>query len=283
MSDYNKDTVCSFQTQIVSYLYDEAGSEEKREFETHIRECSFCAEEIAAFGNVRFSIAKWRDFELSETTIPFVQIPQTLILPSAENKSEKSATIFEKFINFINPLNNRTALATAGFAVLLLFFGFVFLIFNFSSGEESASNTNKIEKRQALSSSEFAVDKTAAETENSVAIENSNDAASETAVENLTSRNNVKVSDAEINQTIENQSDKPKIERKKNTLIDSKPFKSKFADKRANLPAPNQSAENTDKTETKQFEKKPSLTNFSEESNDESLRLADLFDEVETK
>jgi len=60
--DKMKDTTpnCNMREALVSYLYDEATVEEKRNVEGHIAECEACKLELASFNRVRDQLQQWQ-------------------------------------------------------------------------------------------------------------------------------------------------------------------------------------------------------------------------------
>jgi anti-sigma factor RsiW len=51
---------CGRGEQIVAYLYDESGAQERAGFERHLASCHACREELAAFSQVREAVGAWR-------------------------------------------------------------------------------------------------------------------------------------------------------------------------------------------------------------------------------
>ena len=49
----NKDQVCERADDLISFLYDELGEKDAREFNRHLQECARCETEFAAFGQIR--------------------------------------------------------------------------------------------------------------------------------------------------------------------------------------------------------------------------------------
>lgn len=128
----NNHKSCSFSEQIVEYIYDEISAKDKTNFESHLIDCLPCADEIAGFGLVRSSIGEWRKEEIFALDAPALQIPvmQTV-------KSEKSSWFdeFRKLFTF-------TPAWAAGFAVLLVCVGLVWMFFGGSTKPEFASNSS---------------------------------------------------------------------------------------------------------------------------------------------
>lgn len=51
---------CGQQEQLVAYLYDEAGGDERDAFEQHLRACAACRDELQAFRGVRRELGAWQ-------------------------------------------------------------------------------------------------------------------------------------------------------------------------------------------------------------------------------
>src|SRR5215831_6205969 len=60
MNDTNRTSNCNMHEALVSYLYDEATPEEIRSVEVHLKQCSACGEELAAFERVRSMLQQWQ-------------------------------------------------------------------------------------------------------------------------------------------------------------------------------------------------------------------------------
>ncbi len=66
----NNTISCARAEEMVTYLYGEATRDEARDFEKHMQNCSSCALELAAFGNVREAVGEWRQQSLGSLTSP---------------------------------------------------------------------------------------------------------------------------------------------------------------------------------------------------------------------
>ncbi len=51
---------CEMHELLVAYLYSEATADETRRFETHLRDCAQCKEELNAFEHVRDALQQWQ-------------------------------------------------------------------------------------------------------------------------------------------------------------------------------------------------------------------------------
>ena len=57
MTEVNK---CARADELVSYFYNEATTDERRNFEQHLKSCAACRDELAAFGEVHGAVRDWR-------------------------------------------------------------------------------------------------------------------------------------------------------------------------------------------------------------------------------
>ncbi len=66
---------CGFDDVMVSYIYDEVKSGERRKFEAHLVDCSECTEEFAEISGARFSVFEWQKEAFAELPTPEIVIP----------------------------------------------------------------------------------------------------------------------------------------------------------------------------------------------------------------
>ncbi|MBO0798802.1 MAG: zf-HC2 domain-containing protein [Blastocatellia bacterium] len=59
MTKRNKQADCGRKEELIAYLYDEAGAEERSSFERHLAECLSCRDELNAFERVRDDLGEW--------------------------------------------------------------------------------------------------------------------------------------------------------------------------------------------------------------------------------
>ncbi len=133
MLNNNHNSSCAFAEQIVSYLYGEVNDNEKAAFDVHLYKCSSCTDELAEFGLVRSSIDEWKhqSFDVLET--PFINIPYPVTV-STEKQFRFGA---------LRQLFSLSPTWTTAFAVLIVCIGVAFFAFNFSTENEVANNENK--------------------------------------------------------------------------------------------------------------------------------------------
>ena len=128
MNEVNNSPNCERASDLIAFLYDEVNDQEKRNFESHLKECRACHEEVASFGHVRESITTWRDEVLSG----FVSAPLTT---KTEKKSALSA--FRQFFD-LSPLWLKGAMA---FAVLVFCLLAVLAVFKLQSTNTQIGST----------------------------------------------------------------------------------------------------------------------------------------------
>lgn len=75
MSDKHHNLNCAHAAELVSYLYDEIGKTEKAVFESHLANCLNCADELADFSFARHAVKDWRDAEFTHLKTPVFEIP----------------------------------------------------------------------------------------------------------------------------------------------------------------------------------------------------------------
>jgi hypothetical protein len=66
---------CGFDDAMVSYIYDEITTADRRKFETHLVGCSACTEEFAEISGARFSVFEWQKEVFAELPTPEIVIP----------------------------------------------------------------------------------------------------------------------------------------------------------------------------------------------------------------
>ena len=102
---------CERASDLIAFLYGEAGEREARDFQLHMQQCSSCREEVASFGVVRESITAWRD----EALAGFVSTPVT-----TQPKTKSALAALRQFFD-LSPLwlKGATAATAVAFCVLV--------------------------------------------------------------------------------------------------------------------------------------------------------------------
>jgi len=110
MNEIQNSPGCERASDLIAFLYGEAGEHEARDFRLHLQQCGSCREEVASFGDVRQSITAWRD----EALAGFVSTPVT-----TQPKTKSALAALRQFFD-LSPLwlKGATALAAVTFCVL---------------------------------------------------------------------------------------------------------------------------------------------------------------------
>lgn len=114
---------CSNKDVLVAYLYDEMPERERAFFEGHLVDCQSCIDEFAALSNARYSVYEWQKLEFAPMETPVFEIPRL------ENAGLMAATRFvdrvRAFFAFKPGFMVAGSFAALAFAVLLSYVVFV--------------------------------------------------------------------------------------------------------------------------------------------------------------
>ncbi len=264
MFQENQNSSCEFAEQMIGYLYGETNGGEKNKFESHLKSCADCADEFSGFGSIRSSVLEWREAEFSNLTTPHFELsaitgakPQFVV--GTEKPKSAFANLWSSWI--FNP-------AFAASAILLLFVGAGIFIYSSRLSNEKYfaevrdEPTNKVVVAPTVQNSgevtgenkafeinknrEIAIDKTA---------------------------NPVAVSVAKPGAPIEKSNDQNQL-----LKVSVKVPKTKSSISEVAAAASN----NNRKPVSVHKSKAPTLTD-TDEDEDDSVRLTDLFAELDTK
>jgi len=257
-NNYNSNA-CAFAGEIVSYLYDEAGAKEKIEFETHLNDCATCADELSGFGFVRSSIQEWRSEEIFALEMPALEIP---VLEAKKADIQAKTGSWLDGLRRLFSLSPKMAFGSVAFAALLVCAGLTFIILNYSGNETIAEVGNP-------------------DSDNIIASNKSN-----TSIEKIISMPpDTPVPDSVKTDTANNQANEKLQPFKKDSSVkvsNNLPKNKLGAPKLNNSEASANNLYKKNKTNNVQKREVPKLSDFDEEE-DESLRLADLFAEIDTE
>jgi anti-sigma factor RsiW len=119
MKETNERPVCHRAEDLVTYLYNEAGETESRDFANHARTCDACRAELAVFQQVHESISLWRNEALGASfTAGFSSAPVMTETASVQPEPRRlSALAALRQFFAVSPLWLRGATA---FAALML-------------------------------------------------------------------------------------------------------------------------------------------------------------------
>lgn len=262
LKNNHQKSVCNQAEPLMSYLYGEIGDAEKAEFEIHLKNCAACENELAEFGFARTAVQDWKAKEFDVLPTPTFAIPSNTTKTFVN--SEESVSWLE---NFKRIFQFRPALAMSAFAVMIAVAGAALFFVNFRDSNQIAAKAD----------------------DNNLVAANVSPTV-EKVVEQPKQIND------EIKVGVEEKSVAPTVSRPEILPVPvkktSSPYQSvmKAAVKKPknetpnDAPLPDFKAVNSSnkKSPTIRKPKVPSLTE-TEDAEDNSVRLADLFDELDTK
>jgi hypothetical protein len=258
MNNNHKNSGCGFAEELMSYLYDESSADEKAAFETHLQSCSICTDELRAFSGVHFSINDWKAKEFDVLETPVIEIPYSNTSPGKEVSVVSSSWL--PVLRGLFSLSPRGwSLAAASMAVLAITVGISLFAFNSRTGSDLASEGNKSPN---LAITAPTVEKTP-ETTNAG---NQNNAPDKAAAKPLNEK--------DAPQTVQAVEPNPKTSRVVKTSNNQRPMQKT---ENSNTPKNNDVKNNR---KNKNNDVPPVIP---DEDEDDTLRLAELFEEIDTK
>lgn len=260
MLNNNHSSDCSFSAEIPAYLYGEISKGEKSKFEGHLVNCSNCADALADSAFARFSVQEWRDTEFAHLETPLINIPY--------ERNKANITVSDSWLACLRQyVSLSPAWATAGgaMAALAIGVGLVFAAINiFQPAEISVVNNYNSAKIAVSPTTELAAQKP----------ENFPEQSPELPTKNV-----------EVKQLDFGRRNKQASEPKNNKLITSNnASQNKIVKRNTEKISTNNrvTAGMVNKPIASKTRQVPALVNFEEEE-DDTLRLAELFDKTETE
>ena len=254
-------TSCDYSERLVSYVYGETKGPEKLEFEAHLKKCTVCSDELAAFSGVHFSISEWKSREFAALETPLIEIPY--IKNESRPETSEVSGVSDSWLDALRGLLSLNP-AWAGGAALAAVTIVAFVAFygtNPGPDIEMADKGNKTPDKKIVSPT-----------------------AQNNAPQIVTNKDADKSPDNEIQRENDVRpilagTDEPGTKNKRPEKISDNPRKNKETDK-PEAPKTNR-VKTTPKKDTPDADE--DLTPSYADDEDDSLRLADLFDEIDTE
>lgn len=243
MKEKIETTRCEMSGGIVSYMYQEMTTADRLAFEEHLLSCSACIDEFAEIADARLSVYEWRKVEFEAMPTPEILIPYKRAARVSWFGKLRAASSFA-------PVWGTVGLSSAAAAVVLA----VGLVgYQLQNSGDVAANIGNAE------SAEFP------KAESTVAANGHAD------VEMLEELITSKTHEAEVAAA-------PVVELKEPGRVDnSQPVRTG----RRTVPVTKRTQAERDIEPRRQPVQLPTFTEFAEQE-DETLRLAELFDDIET-
>ncbi len=257
INNNHKNSACGFSDELVSYLYDEATDIEKTIFKAHLDNCSICADELSSFSGVHFSINDWKQKEFVSLKTPIIDIPyQKHEKPTIEVSGIK--------VSWLSGLRDLFALSprawsmtTASVVVLAVCVGIALFVVN-SRNSTDIAGTDKTKSKPMFSPT---AEKTPPPSNTNV-------------IENVSP-------DKQVKPNIEPKSTEPEV-----AGTNGANSNNNRVVKVSNNQRPSQRPENVRKnneTNNKNKNIPIEIKTIEDDEEDNTLRLAEMFDEIDTK
>jgi hypothetical protein len=250
MNNNHNHSGCGFSETLVSYLYGETHEAEKAVFEKHLAACPVCTGELELFSGVHFSIADWKAQEFALMETPVIEIPYEKAGQRAEVPVIKGSWL--SGLRDLFARSPRWSLAAASLVVLAVCAGIALFALKSPSSDDVAV-TNKTQPKPVISP---IAEKTPPSTANA------------NGSENTPPVRQPKPSTADVAAANEN---KPANNRAVKVANNPRPLPVKDTNRKIN----------DDKEADKNKKLAPKVVEDDDE--DDTLRLAELFDEIDTK
>ncbi|HEY8560541.1 MAG TPA: zf-HC2 domain-containing protein [Pyrinomonadaceae bacterium] len=249
MFDANhKNSGCGFADDLVSYLYGEDAALGNAAFEAHLETCAACAGELEALAGVRFLLSDWKAREFAALETPSVEITYPVGAPKnpVSTPHEPRAFGFRKFW----PFRPAWSLAVACAAILSIAAGVVFLSIGFAPKTDLAVGGNRHQTEPSMPSA-------------------------------ANSPEPVKVIESPADRR-ENRAAVP-AKTRENAAAGNVNRAGKKSVKERQMPKTKESASPQTADPARKIKNKSAPPVLTEDEEDETLRLAELFEEIETK
>lgn len=261
--DSPKNLNCEFAPEIIDFLYGEIGGERENAFHRHLQNCAVCAGEVADFSEMRFSIRDWKtefdQIETPEISIPF-ETPAIV-----ETLETEKASWFDGVRNYLT-LSPILSGATAVLILALLVGLGVFVLSNDKDDELIASKNDNTKITNKAAETPKKIVEPEKETADNISIEPEN--------KNLIKDKTVSDDKENVENSVPVKTNSKSAPRQKSQPVKTVERKNQTADS---------SVKNNKDKKVVPSKNKPRLNELPEEDEDNSLRLADLFAELDTR
>ncbi len=259
---------CEFSEETVAYLFGELEDSKKAEFSSHLENCADCAAGLTSFSSIHSSIQNWKTAKFDNLSTPVIEIPWNL--KTAEQKISVSGSWLgnlREIFSFPHGL-----IQFGAFAAVLICLGFGLYFLKSSAPENIATEPKENQIiNNVLSTPETEVAKIENFDSNSEKEKNSK----ESGITKLEDSDIKTSADKEILTTGGNLPVKVSAKPANKNIIQKSAFKNSIRG--------NRSPKNENNFPNDIYGSVPRLNTLPDEADDEDLRLADLFDEIDTR
>lgn len=144
MNDNVNKISCEYADGIVSYLYREMPDSERNVFETHLTQCYSCTDEFAGISVARYSVYEWKKLEFATIATP------RIVIPYETANSEARASWFDKLREAVSFAHGRQ-IAGVGLAAIAVISGVVMFGSEFRNGSDEIAGTANANQAEPVS------------------------------------------------------------------------------------------------------------------------------------
>lgn len=253
-NDNNNTFSCSLSDDLVSYLYDEMPTAEKGEFELHLLDCGACTAEFAGLSVARLGVYEYHRDEFASLVTPRIEIPYVKAFEQVSEPLPTTRSSWRYIFQGLFAATPKWAAAGGAFALVAVSLAGAFFVSNFRGGNNDLAQTNS---------------------KNSQSV-NVNRAINSPSIQKEVSvppANPLRPDNAKASVTTLPSSDRRVVKVSKPAGKTPKPL-----DRKSDV----RTATSIQKTPNPSRQNAPRLNNF-EDEDDNTLRLADLFADVDTR
>lgn len=253
---------CEFAAETIDFIYGEMSIERKNAFQIHLNKCEDCADEIREFSDIKFSIQNWKTSEFDKIATPKFEIPY---------QKTSEVVITNEKISFFDSVKNYFRFSpvlsgAAAFTVLAFLIGSgVFLLQN-NREQTVAENkpTTNLSPTPNVVRSSVNSENTDLKTKAAEQNKPENEKPSPILVDNK---------DKNVEKSVPSKANDKMVNDEKIQAV-------KTIEKKS---APSVNVNNNKEQKAVQTIKKPRLNDLPEDEEDNSLRLSDMFADLDTK
>ena len=67
---------CTFNGDVVAYIYNEMRASDRERYDDHLQKCGPCIDELASLSHAAFSLREWKELEFAPMSSPIIDVPR---------------------------------------------------------------------------------------------------------------------------------------------------------------------------------------------------------------
>lgn len=253
--------ICEFAAETVDFIYGEMSDGRQNAFQIHLNRCDECAAEVSEFSGIKFSIQDWKATEFDRIATPKFEIPYETKIQIAAGEPISFFDSIKNYLRFSPILTSAAA-----FTILAFLIGSAVFVLQNNREQTIVENIPATD----FSPTPKAV-RNPPETETSANTEKEKSGKDE-------NETNSPVIEKKVDGRFD---DSVSVKTKETVPVERKSSAVKSSEKKSAPPA--NSAKDIRVQKAVRATKKPRLNDLPDDEDDDSLRLSDMFAELDTK